>query len=135
MKLNLGELLFRNCYPLHKTIYINNNTDYENELNMKGHLIKGGEKEILHFSNSLKVTRALFFTALLFRNLCAELYIYAWAAVLLLQLFAERLLFQKDIQYGTDKTSMLVLLVAAIAMQVLCDTLSYRRRNKWQDNN
>jgi len=36
---------------------------------MKGHLMKGSEKEIIHYSNSLKVSKALFLFALFFRNL------------------------------------------------------------------
>lgn len=135
MKLNLGELLFRNFYPLKKTIYINNNNDYENELNMKGHMMKGGEKEINHFSNSLKSSRALFLLALFFRNLFGSLYIYCWVGLLVLQLLAEQLLFKMNIQYGIDKLPMLILLVFAIIIQILCDGLSFRKRNKWQENN
>jgi len=39
-----------------------------------------------------------------------------------------------DIQYGVDKAAMLILLLLAIIIQIICDVLSFRKRNKWQDS-
>ena len=46
--------MFRNKYPIKKTVYINNNNDEENELNQKEQNLRNkGEKDILFFNNSL----------------------------------------------------------------------------------
>lgn len=88
----------------------------------------------MHFSNSLEVSSLLFVLALLFRNVFGYLYIYAWLAIIIFQFVAEKAILGMPIQYGVDKTSMIVLLVLAVTVQILADWLSFRKRRHWQEN-
>jgi magnesium-transporting ATPase (P-type) len=92
------------------------------------------DRELLHFSNSLEMGSVLFFLALFLRNIFGYLYIYAWLAILILQFLAESLIFHAPIQYGTDKVSMVVLLILATVIQMISDWLSFRKRRSWQDD-
>lgn len=80
------------------------------------------------------MSSVLFYLALFFRNIFGYLYIYAWLLIIIFHFLAEQIVLNMPIQYGTDKASMIVLLVLAITVQILVDWLSFRNRRKWTEN-
>ena len=88
----------------------------------------------MHYNNSLKIGSFIFFLALFLRNIFGHIYIYSWVAIIVLQFICEQLLLNMPIQYGTDKTSMIVFLVLAVVIQIIADWLSFRKRSHWEDN-
>ena len=81
----------------------------------------------------MELGTVLFFLVLFFRNLFGHLYIYTWVAIIVLQFLAESMILKMPIQYGTDKITMIVLLVLAIIIQVIADWLAIRKRRMWHD--
>lgn len=50
------------------------------------------------------------------------------------QSIAENLIIKRPIQYGTEKSLMIILLVVAIIIQFVADLLAVRKRRQWEDN-
>ncbi len=88
----------------------------------------------MHYNNSLKIGSFIFILALFLRNIFGYIYIYSWISIIVLQFISEQLLLNMPIQYGTDKTAMIVFLVLAVIIQIIADWLSFRKRSIWEDN-
>ena len=135
LKLNLGEFMFRNRYPIKKTVYINNNNDEENELNQKEQSMRAqGERDILFFNNSLITSSFLHIFTLIMRNLFGYLYIYGWLTLIVLLFVEEYILVSLPDQYGHDKAALVVLLLLAIILQTVADWMGFRKRRQWSEN-
>lgn len=80
------------------------------------------------------MSSVLFYLALFLRNIFGYLYVYAWLAIIIFQFVAEQMILKMKIQYGTDKASMIVLLVLAICVQIISDWLSFRKRRQWTED-
>ena len=101
-------------------------------MNQKEYLIKNKtEKELIYFSNSLKVGSILTFLSILFRNFFTYFYVWACVALILLQFFMEKILLEMPIQYATDKVSIIVVLLIALILQTVFDWLAFRKRRHW----
>jgi len=62
-------------------------------------------------------------------------YVYLWVGVLVLQFVAERTFLNGEIQYGTNKTPMIIIIILGLIIQVISDVLSvYKRRKSWSEN-
>lgn len=81
--------------------------------------------------NSISVGGSLLFFALVLRNVFSYFYIYAWIGIIVLQFVAERTFLYAPIQYGAQKKGLIVLVVIAIALQLVADWLSVRKRRLW----
>jgi len=89
---------------------------------------------MLFYNNSVKVSSFLFINMLVFRNVFTYAYIYAWIAVIILQVVAENQLLGGPIQYGSSITVNIILIIIAVIIQVISDFIILKKRRDWQEN-
>jgi hypothetical protein len=87
---------------------------------------------MIFYNNSLKVSPLLFINVLLLRSLFTYAYIYAWTAVIILQIVAENNFLGRPIQYGSSTTLNIILIIIAVIIQLISDIIILRKRRDWK---